>query len=232
MRFHIDIRLTVTFTSKWHTGSGEGSFLVHRLVKQDARGFPYIPGSTFRGIARESCEKLSRTLDYHEPADPHDTRLDRPGLFGPLKDSASPVDRLFGGKYEGSELFFKDLRLQGAPPPGWQAEQARIRMSRAFRTVKQGALFTTQHARPMTFKTAIEGYHDNLYFFEEGAPPYAYCLLIAGLMAIDRVGGDKSTGSGEVSIGIASMLLNGETLEPEAVFDYLDPELYDMSRSE
>ncbi len=232
MNHHIEIKLSVRFISKWHTGSGEGNFLIHRLLKKDARGWPYIPGSTFRGIARESCEKLSRTLKFEEPADPHDTRLEDPGVFGPLQNTLSPVDRLFGSKYEGANLFFRDLRLKDAPFYGWHGEQTRIRLHRKLKTVKKGALFATQHAAPMDFETTIEGYYDNLCTFSETDPPFACCLLIAGIMAIDRIGGDKSTGSGQVEIGFDSILWNEEPIEPEEIFEYLDPELYKDVRSE
>jgi CRISPR/Cas system CSM-associated protein Csm3 (group 7 of RAMP superfamily) len=232
MHHHINIELTIRFISKWHTGSGEGNFLVHRLLKKDSRGWPYIPGSTFKGIVRQSCEKLSRTLHFQEPADPHDPRLDNPRVFGPLHNSLSPVDRLFGSRYEGTDLFFRDLRLKAEPLYGWQAEQSRIRLYRKLKTVKKGALFTTQYAAPMIFETTIEGYHENLYTFDENDPPYAYCLLIAGIKAIDRMGGDKSTGSGQVDIDFGSILVNGKQIDMEIIFDYLDPELYEGTRSE
>jgi CRISPR/Cas system CSM-associated protein Csm3 (group 7 of RAMP superfamily) len=232
MHHHINIELTIQFKSKWHTGSGEGSFMVHRLLKKDSRGWPYIPGSTFRGIVRQSCEKLSRTLGFQEPADPHDPGLDKPGVFEPLKNNLSPVDRLFGSRYEGTNLFFKDLRLETEPLYEWQSEQSRTRLYRKLKTTKKGALFTTQYSKPMTFKTAVEGYHDNLYTFDENDPPYAYCLLIAGIMAVDRIGGDKSTGSGQVVIEPISILVNGKELDRGKIFDYLDPELYEATRSE
>jgi CRISPR/Cas system CSM-associated protein Csm3 (group 7 of RAMP superfamily) len=234
---HIKLDLTIQFISKWHTGSGEGNFLVQRMLKKDAREWPYIPGSTFRGIARQSCEKLSRTLGFHEPGDPHDPRLDKPEVFGPLQKNLSPVDRLFGSKYEGTNLFFRDLLLETQPSneaqlSKWQAEQSRIRLYRKLKTVKKGALFTTQYVAPMTFKTSIEGHHDHLYTFAENDPPFAYCLLIAGIMAIDRMGGDKSTGNGQVEIKFLSILVNGKKMEKEEIFDYLDPELYSEIRRE
>ncbi len=230
MLHNIKLDLSICFKSKWHAGSGEGSLLLDRLVRRDARNFPYIPGSTLKGVIRENCEKLSRTLKFPEPSDPHQTDLTIRDNFKPLNESDSPVDRIFGNKYEGGCLFFRDARLDKKPPHRFLKEQSRICKYRKLGTAKEQHLFSSEYAIPMKFKTKIDGYHDDLVYLEQGDPPYAYCLLIAGIMKTDRLGGDKSTGSGQVEISFDSIEYNGEQLDKESVFEYLDSELYGMTK--
>ena len=230
MRHNISIDLTIRFTSKWHTGSGEGSFMVNRLIRRDARYWPYIPGSTLKGVTRESCEKLSRTLGFDEPADPHQTDLKIPGVFEPLNKVLSPVDRIFGNNFEGGNLFFRDARLKKEPAYGFLKEESRICMYRKLGTAREKHLFSTQYAAPMVFTTTIDGHHDDLFWVVETDPPYAYCLLIAGIMSIERIGGDKSTGSGQVEMKFDSIKYNDNPVAVERVFDYLDSDLYSETR--
>jgi CRISPR/Cas system CSM-associated protein Csm3 (group 7 of RAMP superfamily) len=223
MHHNIKIDITINLTSKWHTGSGEGNMLVNRLVKRDTRNWPYIPGCTLKGIIRESCEKLSRTLGFAEPSDPHQTLHDN---FKPLKDLDSPVDKIFGTKYEGCNLYFRNARLSSEPQYGFKKSQSLICKYRNLGTARENHLFTTEYIYPMSFKTTINGSHRNLVFLYETDPPFAYCLLIAAIMNIDRIGGDKSTGSGLVEMIINSFEYNGSVFELNKIFDYLDSNLY------
>jgi hypothetical protein len=66
----------------------------------------------------------------------------------------------------------------------------------------------------------------------EGDPPYAYCLLVAGILSLERLGADKSTGNGHVLIRIDRLEYNGRSLDAASVFEYLDAELYEMTKKE
>ena len=230
MRHNTRIQFTLQFTSKWHTGSGEGNLLIDRLVHKDAMNLPYIAGSTLKGVVRESCERLSRTLGYPEPMDPHQINLALEDNFKPLEKMDSPVDSLFGNKYEGECLFFRDARLKKKPVENYLRSQTRICMYRKIGTAKEKHLFASEYTEPMAFSTSINGYHDNLLFLDENDPPYAYCLLVAGIMCVDRLGGDKSTGSGSVSINIDKFEYNKKEIPVESVFDYLDSEFYEIAK--
>jgi CRISPR/Cas system CSM-associated protein Csm3 (group 7 of RAMP superfamily) len=231
MRHNIGLELTVCFKSKWHAGSGESSFVTDRLIGRDAQNRPYIPGSTLKGVIRESCEKLSRTLGFPAPLDPHETE-EFSEAFAPLNMLESPVDRIFGNKYQSGNLFFRDARLEGYPPYRSLREQSRICKYRRLGTARDQHLFSTQYAAPMTFKTRIDGHHEILAFLFEEHPPFAYCLLIAGIMATDRLGGDKSTGSGQIEISFDSVRYNGEEFSEnmDTIFEYLDAGLYRDAR--
>ena len=230
MKHKIHICLTIRCASKWHAGSGEGSLVIDRLVRKNARNNPYIPGSTLKGVVRENCEKLSRTLNFPDPSDPHNTDLTVRDNFHPLNKLDLPVDRLFGNKYEGGCLFFRDARPKEELPYHFLKEQSRICRFRMLGTARDQHLFSSEYAVPVDLRTEIDGYHDDLDCFDESSPPYAYCLLIAGIMMLERIGGDKSTGSGKVEVLLDSIEYNGKSIGGESVFEYLDSELYYMSK--
>jgi CRISPR/Cas system CSM-associated protein Csm3 (group 7 of RAMP superfamily) len=238
MRHHICIRLSITFLSKWHMGSGDGSLLSDRIIRRDSRNCPFIPGSTFKGVIRENCEKLSRSLNFKNTSNPHQRDLTIEDSFKPLKDLQSPVDGLFGNTYESGQLFFRDARLQTPLPYEAVKNQTRVHKHRLLGTSKENHLFSTEYAMSSTdvtsliLKTQIDGYHDRLYSISDAEPPYAYCLLIAAIMLTSRMGGDKSTGSGQMNISFDKILYNNQPLEKDDIFDYLDSELYELTMEE
>ena len=224
MQHTIRIELGLQFQSKWHIGSGEGSLLTDRLIRRDARNWPYIPGSTLKGVIRESCEKLSRTLGFPDPGDPHNRELTHPDAFRPLKKIDSFVEAIFGNNYEGGKLFFRDARLETGPLYP-SSTQSRTCLDRMLGTAKEKHLFTIEYALPANFKTTVCGNHQDLLYLTEEDPPFAYCLLIAGILKVDRLGGDKSTGKGRVKMSMSSILYNGREIPLETVFEYLDAEM-------
>ena len=235
----IRIDLSIRMRSKWHCGSGEGGVLVDRLIRRDSRNWPFIPGSTLKGVIRENCEKLSRTLGFPDPLDPHcDNLEENPALFCPLIQVKSPIDAVFGNKYEEGGLIFRDARLDRDVYRGGASFQTRIRLCRGLGTAAEQQLFSSEYAIPLNFKTTIDGYHRDLVCYEaENAddpefPPYGYCLLIAGICAVERIGGDKSTGSGSVQFEIESVVYNQKSFYKEDIQALLDHEFYDDSYRE
>ncbi len=240
MQHHLKLRLGLSFSSKWHAGSGEGNILTDRLIQKDARGILYIPASTLKGVIRESCEKVSRTLGFSEPSDPHNKDLNAPGRFSPLRESLSPVDRLFGNNYEEGGLFFRNAHLKKGKSCASFA-QSRVHMYRKLGTAKKGHLFSTEYGIPeigkesAEFETVIEGFHRHLLQEEgyEDYPPIAYNLLIAAIRMVGRLGGDKSTGAGflKKNIEIQSIVYNDQEIPIKDIWDlseiFLDATSYE-----
>ncbi len=200
----------------------------NRAVQRDSMRQPFIPASTLRGVVRESCEKFSRTMNFPHSGDPHDPDINRTGQepFLPLKDVRSPIYALFGNRYEGGCLFFRDARLESTVH-NEAMFQSRICRYRMLGTAKHGRLFSSEYIESLEFATTIDGYHRDLISFDEKDPPFAYCLLIAGLLSVDRLGGDKSIGCGRVSIDIKEARYNDTLFTPEVVFEYLSmPDIY------
>lgn len=225
----IRLELSIEMSSRWHTGAGEGSLNVDRMIRRDCAGRPFVPGSTLKGIVRENCERLARTFGFPAPLDPHSVAIRDKAAFGPLREVFSPIEALFGTKYEGGELFFRDARMAPDTESNAPLELARTSMSRGLRTVRKSHLFTSEYAGSARLVTAVDGYHRHLVASAEDDLPFAYCLLVAGVLAVTRVGADKSTGSGMAAVTINRAEYNGSPFLPEAVFDYFDAELYELS---
>jgi len=224
----ITLDLAIKFGSRWHAGTGEGSLTVNRIFRRDSANLPYIPGSTLKGIVRESCERLCRTFGFPEPHDPHAANIRDKGVFGPLDQVTSPVDALFGNKFESGEIFFRDVRLDREAEAGKTCEIARTSMYRGLRTVREHHLFTSEYAGEECYQTTIDGFHQHLLATAQNDIPIAYCLLIAGILNIDRIGAEKSTGCGVVDISITKIEYNGRPIKTEEIFDYLDSEMYEI----
>jgi len=223
----IQLELEINFPYRWHTGSGEGSFMTDRLIRRDSQNLPFIPASTLKGIIRQSCEKLSRTLGFEEPSDPHQPDLTLSQAFVPFQQMVSPVDQLFGTKFEPGGLFFRDARLDDGEEIDTLCRN-RIARYRVLNTARDKQLFSSEYALPATLKTRIDGRHTNLVNISDDYPPIAYCLLIAAIFAVERIGGDKSSGAGWMHdpITITGIDYNGTTVDTDLLFDFLDPEYY------
>lgn len=234
MPHKINLELEIRFSSRWHAGSGKGSFTADRLVSRDAQNRPYIPASTFKGVVRQSCEKLSRTLKFPDPVDPHASDLTRSEVFASFSQIKSPVDRLFGTKFQPGGLFFRDARPGGPAHGGCTTVRNRVARHRILNTAKDKQLFNTEYSLPGAFHTRIDGWHNELAALDPDYPPYAYCLLIAGILAVEKIGGDKSTGAGWLDgpVRFRRAEYNGSAINLEDIFEFLNPEDYTEMRGQ
>jgi len=224
MRQNIHIELEIDISARWHAGSGESSIVTDRLVRRTSEGCPFIPASTLRGVVRQSCEKLARTLRLPKPSDPHDKNMRRGENFIPFKNMHSPVDRLFGTKLEPSSLFFRDARMPKNAEFNFFTRN-RVARYRMLGTTRPQQLFSSEYARPTALRTSIDGWHQGLLSIDKEYPPYAYCVLIGGILAVDRIGSEKSTGAGKLKNGmiITNCKYNGKNLDwEEQIFTVLE----------
>ncbi|MCR4289099.1 MAG: RAMP superfamily CRISPR-associated protein [Candidatus Scalindua sp.] len=227
------INYTISLKSKWHAGSGEGGLFSNRLVRRDTRNLPFIPGSTLKGIIRENCEKLSTTLNFPPPTNPHDKNLIHRDSFTALSKVASPVDAIFGNCFEEGNLFFRDARLNeedlkelNTRPEMLTHSRTRIHVNRLLGTAKEKHLFSSEYTQPMEFTTTIDGYHNNLSQIVDDDPPFSYCLLIAGILLMDKICGDKSSGSGKVDTTVNVIKYNDKEIYQDKIFEYLNADDY------
>jgi CRISPR/Cas system CSM-associated protein Csm3 (group 7 of RAMP superfamily) len=238
-RLRLDYR--IAFSAPFHCGTGLPSGLVNRTVGRDAEGFLIVPGSTFKGAVRERCERLARLFGLDAPS-PHDPRN-----LAELGSIGSPIPALFGSRRQVGGLFFDDARLSAEArkffdPSAlslrpvyqrWQVqERTQVSLSRVTRTARPGALFTSEYGvHGLEFEGAIGGLVED-WGVPDGAQAvsHAIVLLVAGVLAVDGLGGNRSTGAGACSISISSLRVNGERKEPEDVLKNLgDLEYYTLA---
>jgi CRISPR/Cas system CSM-associated protein Csm3 (group 7 of RAMP superfamily) len=168
---------------------------------------------------RERCEQL---------ADLFDLRATLPHIDDWAEaDVSSPdiVARIFGTRFVPGKLYFDDAQLleeqrawfelpRGMPAThrakyrAWQTEQrTQVSLSRVTNTAQPGRLYTSEYGRAdLVFTGAIGGLVRGTELFENEAwGTYPLLLLVAGLLSLERMGGSKSSGAGEVTVAIEAL---------------------------
>ena len=224
----LDIDYDIVWHGRWHTGSGYSSVAVDRLQHRDWGGAPVIPGSLIKGVLRHHCERLVRafglpTVDPHSGAEPGDRELIR--HFRPLHQSEVLVDRLFGTRYQGECLFMTNAVPSTRVRKHETQVAARTSIDRVTGTVMDAHLFTTEVVEGEAYLSGkIRARHPaRVLTQDEDGFPFEYSLLVAALLSIDAIGGDKSAGLGRCVVRIegGSLGWNGETISVEKALESL-----------
>ena len=195
-------------------GAGVGAKAVDRTFVKDAMGRMFVPGTHLKGLARQRCEDLLETLGG-EVGDPHDQ--DR------IIDEDELVTRIFG-RPAGRNLtcVFSDARVTNSDVQRSVVRQ-RVRMNRRLGRPENQALFDTEYAVP-----PVEGpLAATATLWVERSKhlvPPEVTLLCAGLRLVDCLGGDRSTGSGEVEVGISKVVCGERELGLREVIALLESE--------
>ena len=217
----LDIGYRIAWNGRWHVGSGYGSAAVDRLQQRlGGAGAPFVPGSQVKGVLRHQCERLALALGL-EAVDPHagpeDGDRSLVEHFRPLAKSKLLIDRLFGSRYQG-ECVFMTNAVPSKAEKGTPAVAARTAIDRVTGTVMERHLFATELVEAdVELQGAIRARHPGgVLTQEDEGLPYEYALLVAGLLSLDTLGGDKSTGLGRCEVRIESLRWNGENMSPEA----------------
>lgn len=201
----LDLCYRIIWKGRWHVGSGYQSAVADRLLRRLHDGFPFVPGSQIKGVLRHQCERLAWALDL-KAVDPHSSEKHNQQLvkhFTPLAKSKLVVDRLFGSRYQGECLFVTNAAPASSGEKNTTSVQTRTAMDRVTRTVMEKHLFTTELTEgDIALQGTIRARHPAGVLTQEAADgfPYEYSLLIAGLLSLDALGGDKSVGLGRCEI--------------------------------
>lgn len=208
----LDVTFRITWQANWHVGSGQGTAKVDRLLRRRACGpkaerAPFVPGSQIKGVLRHQCERLTALLGGQVVSphvvglEPDHALLDK---FRPLGSSALAIDRLFGSRFQGDCLFVEDA----VPVEAWRSAlmlHSRTSIDRVTGTERDRTLFVTELASATSpeLKSRIQARHSVGVLTQDGECfPFEYSLLLAGLLSLDSLGGDKSTGLGECRITV------------------------------
>ena len=219
----LDLCYHIVWQGRWHVGSGYQSAVADRLVQRLLDGAPFVPGSQIKGVLRHQCERLTLALGL-KAVNPHTgIEKDEHSLieyFKPLKKSDLMVDRLFGSRYQGECLFVTNA-VPVSSEESMSSVQARTAIDRVTKTVMEHHLFTTELTEgDINLRGEIRARHPaGVLTQEEGGFPYEYALLVAGLLSLEALGGDKSVGLGrcEVHLETESLRWNGQHIPLDEV---------------
>lgn len=227
----IDLGLTITLESPLHIGTGYGQAgYLDAVMTTDARGYPYVPGSSLKGRLRFYLGQLLPVLVTGEK----------------LSDA---LVALFGSKEQSGALFFdncavtqdwedlfKDALDSGTHPTLARSQaavlsqrQTNVMISRLRGVALERHLFTVESAPAhLAFTGRIHGQVDGAGAgagARAGAMAKGYplhlCLLVAAIRACTHLGGRKSRGLGRCHLEIDRLLVDGQSIEPDTLLEAL-----------
>lgn len=215
----VQIDYNLIFTAPFHVGTGVSTYALDRTVVRDTQKNLYIPASTFKGVVREQCEQLLRLyLPAQTLASPHDARA----VLYTFGQAPNLITRIFGSQLSPGGLRFDDIRHLYPNSPVQTSVLTQVRIDRLSGTAADKALFTSEFGNPLLiFHGTIKGQLDctplvDLAFqtedLREGVytltPTYSLLLLLAGILMVERIGSNKSSGKGECSCIITQVYLD------------------------
>lgn len=170
-------------------GPGRTRTMVDRnvaLTRRDGKLLPVIPASSLKGRARVYVERLCRTLGQPVCTPPNPaTMCPHAGLKCPFCTAC----RLFGSPWREAAVHFSDLVWTGET--GELGIRTHVSISRRTGSAQQDLLRTVEVA---SAAATLEGYVGG----RAGAEDVRF--LVAGLTAIEHVGGSKARGLGRVTL--------------------------------
>ena len=220
----LDLCYEIVWKGRWHIGSGYQSAVADRLLRRmgGVKGDPFVPGSQLKGVLRYQCERLALALDL-EAINPHAVTTDDEQKlldhFTPLVNSQLIVDRLFGSRYQGECLFVTNAMPVPSDEEKTTSVQTRTAMDRVTGTVMEQHLFTTELIEAeINLRGRIRGRHPAgvLTQYDDDFP-YEYALLVVGILSLETLGGDKSTGLGRCKVKLKEDTLhwNGNPIKQD-----------------
>jgi CRISPR/Cas system CSM-associated protein Csm3 (group 7 of RAMP superfamily) len=209
----LDVSFQVCWRGRWHVGSGHSTAAVDRQVRRrrrrkNAPGTPFVPGAQLKGVLRHHCERLAAALGC-PVVSPHSTNPEGSpellGAFRPLARSPLLIDRLFGSRYQGECLFVDDALPPESKPESPVALHSRTALDRVSGTAKAQTLFVAEVAEGhgLVLESRLRARHRPGVLTSDGGFPHEYALLLAALLDLEWLGGDKSAGLGACQIKLS-----------------------------
>ena len=216
------IRITIRFKAGFAVQSGYGlAGILDNTVMRDARGLPYIPGTTLKGVIREACTEISllKREPYKNVIDEMNNII-KQDKDPNIASSYSPVTRIFGtpfipsafefhSAYIGMEETDRDVLEFVRDWASWNESHTSI--SPETGTAKKGHLFSME--------VTAHDFHcrDYLFCFDIVPVPglvnhELFSLIFCGIRLVDHIGSGKTRGKGLVEMDI-SMPYSGRGLE-------------------
>lgn len=227
----VQLQYELHFAAPFHFGTGIRTGLIDRTVIRDAGRYLYVPASTLKGVLREHCEQISHFYaaeGKERVASPHDV-YESLAEFG--RPTPNLISRIFGSALYPGTLLFQDARQQDEAIHTYRSDlykdaqvgvSTQVRIDRRTGTAVGAALYTSEFGiSDLVFTGSIKGQlhcipvevlsSDRQTLAGEAynqTPSYSLLLLLAGLLMIERLGGNKSAGKGQCYCEITDLQLD------------------------
>lgn len=224
----VQIDYEIQFAAPFHFGTGISAGSIDRTVIRNADGDLYVPASTFKGVLREHCEQLCRIyLPNMQISSPHDAYA----TLAQFGKAPTLISNIFGSSLYPGGLRFNDARQQEEAHNTYSEIQTsiatQVRIDRVTRTAANEALYTSEFGtRYLVFEGTIKGPLnctpiEQLAVTMQGpetytlSPTYSLLTLLAGLLMVERLGGNKSTGKGQCRCSITDVIFDRHKFSKE-----------------
>jgi CRISPR/Cas system CSM-associated protein Csm3 (group 7 of RAMP superfamily) len=213
----INIPLTIHVNGPLHIGTGYGQGLLNRTIVKTRHGHVYIPGSSIRGVLRDKCEQLARSLGLKACSSP------RPQDMCSDQNSLCIVCRLFGSPGGDSRLIVDDAHLRDdlrealslragpaarAVPFGQTTRRTQVQLSRLRGLAREARLFSSEFgAEGLVFQTSIGGTLElnPVEPDQEDSIEGQYVeliLLLSAIKMVTHLGGGRRRGAGACRLAL------------------------------
>lgn len=242
----IQINYRLTFNTAFHLGTGLRSGLIHRSVATDSEGYLLVPGSTVKGSLRDRCGQIARLFRFPED-DPHVGKISEANL------QAALVELIFGSRFQPGRLYFDDAKLISEDRElfeptyddprlrdrrrnefrSWQTEKrTQVSIWRPTNTAAAGRLYNSEYGiRGLRFDGQISGLLRGYATLADPPLSYSLIFLIMGLLGLERLGGNKSSGAGLLNCEVLRLVADTQVVDPMllvANLQDLDYDLYNL----
>lgn len=199
------MKITIKTITDLHIGSGQTDGIVDNDIITNAKGQPFIPASSIKGILKDSCRQVSELLEL-KVCDGQHIQADGKKLCGisfssPYGSEPCLICQIFGSYGHEGKLRVYDAQPQNfehAPENNGQKYMVtgHNRIDRKTGATVESGLFIARHVPAGTVFTS------ELYFesINEKILPVAEAFLKLGLLNLKRIGGKRRRGKGGVEI--------------------------------
>lgn len=238
----IQLSYRLAFITPFHFGTGLRAGLTHRSVVRDAEEYLYVPGSTLKGVMRDQAACFAQLFGL-PTRDPHNVTGDL-SEFSPKADT---LTQIFGSRFHPCTLYFDDAAMVEEDRNFYNSPQTKkkylqrqvetrtqVSLSRLTRTARQGMLFSSEYGqRELHFSAQIYGYLTGVPLPSRPEFTYSLLLLVAAVMSLERIGGGKSVGLGQVDCTITELKIDHAITEPSICLQELgDLEVFELAQEE
>ena len=201
-------------------------------VVRDAANYPYIPGSSFKGVFRSYVESILRSLTDNKSVVCNPTNHDEQCItreeIKPLQekrddqlilDKTCWVCQLFGSLWYASKLQIRDLHVDTDLWFGQYQQRDGVAIDRDTETAADGMLYD--------YEVVPAGVNFDFHAIVDNAEDWQLGMLYLGLSAFKN--GDLTIGGGSSrGLGVIELSLNSEYyIDKHHIIQYLTDEKYD-----
>ena len=203
----IQLDVCVVFETPPNIGGHGAPLFVDRPFRRDAKGWPYVPASTFKGRLRHECERMARISGRWVCDSPNPEHM-CPN-YPPRRGEICAACAIFGSPWERGQIWPDDLLLRQPEELARAREHDEeapfsttrfgVSLSRRRRVSEDARLFTTElflPGVPLVFSAV----------WEARLTLQQLVLVEAGCGAINALGRGKTGGLGSCRVAVESQV--------------------------